>query len=166
MKYLLILLAIIAVVIFLINLPFPMRSESMPYAVYLPCVGIGCAGPPANAETPLPDLYAPYHYRVNYFGCPWGSPGEIIVWVHNAGPGDAGAFQVKINNISIAQVEGVAAGTYQKARVTFESGPVGGILVEADYRCQVYESNEANNGFNLLFTPPSALRNAVSGAVK
>lgn len=154
MKYLLILLTISAVMIFLFTLQIPVVGETIPYDVYLPCVGIGCAGPPANAETPLPDLYTPYGYQVIYYGCPWGSPGEIIVRVDNAGPGDAGAFQVKINNSFIAQVEGVAAGSYQDIRVTFESGPVGGILVEADYRCQVYESNEENNGFQLAFTPP------------
>jgi hypothetical protein len=132
-----------------------MADDSTDYPVYLPCVGRSCAQPPANEETPLPDLY-PYYYVVHYYnGCAWGSPGDILVRVRNVGLAGAGPFEVDINRL-ITTVDFVAAGSYQDASVKFGSGPVGGMNIQVDAGCQVYESNEVNNNFQVLFTPPPA----------
>lgn len=101
---------------------------------------------------PLPDL-AYYYYQVTYYGCPWGSPGNILVRVRNTGEVDAGHFAVDINSLRTT-VEGVEAGGFRDPSVEFSQGPVGGMEIVVDSENEVWESNEANNFFRVMFTPP------------
>ena len=52
---------------------------------------------PATLATQLPDLEIG-SYTVTYEDCPWGGPGTVAVSIDNFGVGDAGPFEVTINN--------------------------------------------------------------------
>ncbi|MCA9992261.1 MAG: hypothetical protein KDE29_14830 [Anaerolineales bacterium] len=120
-------------------------------ANYLPQINTGDEATPIPGGTP--DLTIAY-YVVNYTGdCPWGGPGEITIVVNNVGNGPAGAFDVTING-SVARVPGIPAGGTANATVTFDSGPVGSINALADSGNEVAESNENNNSYMIVFTPP------------
>jgi subtilase family serine protease len=109
--------------------------------------------PSPPGDTSLPDLVILYHV-VSYTGaCPWGGPGEIRVRVRNVGTTDAGPFDVEINGTT-TRVSGLVSGEEVDATVAFSSGPVGGILAEADSTHLVAESDEGNNEFHIVFTPP------------
>jgi subtilase family serine protease len=118
-----------------------------------------CATPsPTVTGTPgsgnLPDLAFAY-YVVTYTGeCPWGGPGEVTMVVDNLGTADAGPFDVVINGETTRVTEGIPAGGQAEATITFKSGPVGGVDAEADPANEVMESNETNNTYMILFTPP------------
>lgn len=108
-----------------------------------------------NDETPagaLPDLLIRY-YRVDYDDCPWGGPGTITAHLKNNGLADAGPFEVEING-AIANVAGLPAGQEGDAITQFPAGPIGGVNITADPTNQIAESDETNNSYNIVFTPP------------
>jgi hypothetical protein len=107
---------------------------------------------PATLATQLPDLEIG-GYGVTYDDCPWGGPGTISVSVDNYGVGDAGPFEVTINE-SRTNLDGLGSLGEVEAVVSFESGPVGGVNAEADSAQQVVEVDETNNTYMIVFTPP------------
>lgn len=107
---------------------------------------------PATLATQLPDLEIG-SYTVTYDDCPWGGSGTVSVSVDNFGVGDAGPFEVTINN-GTTNLDGLGSLGEAEAAVSFESGPVGGIDAEVDSAQQVVESDESNNNYMILFTPP------------
>lgn len=107
---------------------------------------------PATLATQLPDLEIG-SYTITYDDCPWGGSGTVSVSVDNFGVGDAGPFEVSINN-GTDQIDGLGSLGEAEAAVSFESGPVGGIDAEVDSAQQVVESDESNNSYMILFTPP------------
>jgi hypothetical protein len=122
------------------------------YIQYFPCV-CRYATPTPEGEPPgLPDLF-PYWYTVRYYGCPWGSPGNISVHVQNIGAAEAGHFVVEINRLRTT-VDALKAGSSQDAVVEFQAGPVGGVDAKVDVDNEVQESQEGNNYFSITFTPP------------
>ncbi|MEZ4594131.1 MAG: CARDB domain-containing protein [Chloroflexota bacterium] len=131
--------------------------------VLIPIIILSCSetavptptpAPPTETPTaaPLPDLTIGY-YTVNYDDCPWGGPGTMSVNVANVGAGDAGAFEVTINN-GTTNVDGLGSLGETTASVPFAAGPVGGINAEVDSSQQVVEVDETNNSYNIVFTPP------------
>lgn len=100
-----------------------------------------------------PDLVIEF-YVVTYEDCPWDGPGQVSVRVKNSGSGDAGEFATEINGDDSAVISELAAGSEKDATITFTSGPVGGVNARADINQQVTESNEDNNGYEIMFTPP------------
>ena len=102
--------------------------------------------------TQLPDLEIG-SYNVTYDDCPWGGPGTVSVSVDNFGVGDAGPFEVTINN-GTTNVDGLGSLGEVDTAVSFEAGPVGGVNAEVDSAQQVFESDENNNEFMIVFTPP------------
>jgi len=123
------------------------------YLHYMPQIENHVTPTPTITIPPLPDLY-PDYYHVQYYGCPWESPGRIVVPVRNGGQADAGHFAVDINHVRTT-MEGVAAGTIRDASIDFDQGPVAGIEAWVDSAFEVQESNEGNNFIPLLlFTPP------------
>ena len=101
----------------------------------------------------LPDLVIE-HYTVTYDDCPWDGPGQVAVRVKNTGIGDAGQFATEINGDESAVITQLATGAETEAVVSFTSGPVGGVNAEADVKQEVAESNEDNNSYQIIFTPP------------
>lgn len=93
-------------------------------------------------------------YTVTYDDCPWDGPGQVSVRVKNSGTGNAGEFATEINGDDSAVISELAAGSEQDATVRFTSGPVGGVNAQADVKQQVAESDEENNGYQIIFTPP------------
>lgn len=107
---------------------------------------------PATLATQLPDLEIG-SYRVTYDDCPWGGPGTVAVSIDNFGVGDAGPFEVTINN-GTTNLDGLGSLGEAEAAVSFESGPVGQINAEVDSAQQVVEVDETNNTYMIVFTPP------------
>lgn len=107
---------------------------------------------PPTLATQLPDLEIG-GYRVTYDDCPWGGPGTVAVSIDNFGVGDAGPFEVTINN-DTTNLDGLGSLGEAEAAVSFESGPVGGINAEVDSAQQVVEVDETNNTYMIVFTPP------------
>jgi len=107
---------------------------------------------PATLATQLPDLEIG-GYSVTYDDCPWGGPGTVSVSVDNYGVGDAGPFEVTINN-GTTNVDGLGSLGETEAAVSFEAGPVGGVNAEVDSAQQVEEVDETNNTYTIMFTPP------------
>ncbi|MAT95524.1 MAG: hypothetical protein CL608_00030 [Anaerolineaceae bacterium] len=107
---------------------------------------------PPTLATQLPDLEIG-GYRVTYDDCPWGGPGTVAVSIDNFGVGDAGPFEVTINN-GTTNLDGLGALGEAEAAVSFESGPVGSINAEVDSAQQVVETDETNNTYMIMFTPP------------
>jgi hypothetical protein len=107
---------------------------------------------PATLATQLPDLEIG-GYTVTYDDCPWGGPGTVAVSVDNFGVGDAGPFEVTINN-STTTLDGLGSLGEAEAAVTFNEGPVGSINAEVDSAQQVAEVDETNNSYMIVFTPP------------
>lgn len=85
--------------------------------------------------------------------CPWDGPGYLIVRGRNIGGQDAFDFQIKVWNDS-QLIEVLPSGEQVQARFDFEAGPVGSILAVIDPDDQVFESDEENNEFQIIFTPP------------
>ncbi len=107
---------------------------------------------PATLATQLPDLEIG-SYTVTYEDCPWGGPGTVAVSIDNFGVGDAGPFEVTINN-GTTNLDGLGSLGEAEAAVSFESGPIGGINAEVDSAQQVVEVDETNNTYSIMFTPP------------
>ncbi len=107
---------------------------------------------PATLATQLPDLEIG-SYTVTYEDCPWGGPGTVAVSVDNYGVGDAGPFEVTINN-GTTNLDGLGSLGEAEAAVSFASGPIGGINAEVDSAQQVVEVDETNNTYSIMFTPP------------
>lgn len=107
---------------------------------------------PATLATQLPDLEIG-SFNVTYDDCPWGGPGTVAVSVDNFGVGNAGPFAVTIND-QTTNVDGLGSLGEVEAAVSFESGPVGQIDAEVDSAQQVAESDESNNTYMIVFTPP------------
>lgn len=107
---------------------------------------------PATLATQLPDLEIG-SYTVTYDDCPWGGPGTVAVSIDNFGVGDAGPFEVTINN-DTTNLDGLGSLGEVEAAVSFESGPVGQINAEVDSAQQVVEVDETNNTYMIVFTPP------------
>ena len=106
-----------------------------------------------GGEVGLPDLVIDY-YVVTYDGCPWDGPGQVSVRVKNSGQGDAGEFATEINGDDSAVIPALAAGAETDAAISFTNGPVGSVQAQVDVKQQVAESNEDNNGYQIMFTPP------------
>ncbi|VAW31430.1 hypothetical protein MNBD_CHLOROFLEXI01-4201, partial [hydrothermal vent metagenome] len=62
-------------------------------------------------------------------------------------------FEVSINN-GTDQIDGLGSLGEAEAAVSFDAGPIGGIDAEVDSAQQVAESDESNNSYMILFTPP------------
>lgn len=107
---------------------------------------------PATLATQLPDLEIG-SYRVTYDDCPWGGPGTVAVSIDNFGVGDAGPFEVTINN-DTTSLAGLGSLGEAEAAVSFAEGPVGSINAEVDSAQQVVEVDETNNSYTIVFTPP------------
>ena len=107
---------------------------------------------PPTLATQLPDLEIG-SYTVIYDDCPWGGPGTVSVSVDNFGVGEAGPFEVTINNGS-TNVDGLGSLEETTASVTFDAGPIGSINAEVDSAQQVVEVDETNNTYTIMFTPP------------
>ena len=107
---------------------------------------------PPTLATQLPDLEIG-SYTVTYDDCPWGGPGTVSVSVDNFGVGEAGPFEVTINNGS-TNVDGLGSLEETTASVTFDAGPIGSINAEVDSAQQVVEVDETNNTYTIMFTPP------------
>lgn len=107
---------------------------------------------PPTLATQLPDLEIG-SYTVTYDDCPWGGPGTVSVSVDNFGVGDAGPFEVTINNSS-TNLDGLSSLGEAEAAVSFSEGPIGGINAEVDSAQQVVEVDETNNSYSIVFTPP------------
>ncbi len=107
---------------------------------------------PPTLATQLPDLEIG-SYTVTYDDCPWGGPGTVSVSVDNFGVGDAGPFEVTINN-STTNVDSLGSLGETTASINFDAGPVAGVNAEADSAQQVVEVDETNNSYSIVFTPP------------
>lgn len=107
--------------------------------------------PPDGAM--LPDLVAGY-YRVEYDDCPWGGPGTITIHIDNQGNAGASPFNVLIEDTETVLISGLAAGEQTDAGIKFDSGPVGYVAFAVDPENQVAESDETNNDYKIIFTPP------------
>lgn len=129
---------------------------------------VGCGGTAVSTTTPIPPTEPPTipptlatqlpdleigSYTVTYDDCPWGGSGTVSVSVDNFGVGDAGPFDVTINN-GTTNVDGLGSLGETTASVPFAAGPVGGINAEVDSSQQVVEVDETNNSYNIVFTPP------------
>lgn len=123
-----------------------------PTATDTPVAPTPTTGIPPTLSTQLPDLEIT-GYQVLYDDCPWGGPGQISVVVNNYGVADAGPFAVLING-ETTMVEGLTVLNETDTAVTFLSGPVGAINAEVDSAQQVVESDETNNLYSIIFTPP------------
>lgn len=108
----------------------------------------------------LPDLSLQYHV-VTYEECPWGGPGSIAMHVRNDGGGFSQSFNVEING-QTDELAGLPAAGEADAVINFTAGPVGSINAQADSLNQVTESNESNNGYQIIFTPPPPCPTATS----
>jgi hypothetical protein len=106
-----------------------------------------------DGDVGQPDLVIDF-YAVTYDDCPWDGPGQVSVRVKNEGTGSAGEFATEINGDDSAVTTSLAAGNETDAIVSFTSGPVGGVNAQADVNQQVDESNEDNNSYQIVFTPP------------
>ncbi len=102
--------------------------------------------------TQLPDLEIS-SYIVSYDDCPWGGSGTVSVSVDNFGVSDAGPFEVTINN-QTTNLNGLGSLGEAEAAVSFDAGPVSGVNAEVDSAQQVVESDETNNSYMIVFTPP------------
>lgn len=156
-RYLVLSFAFLTIFLILFSMWFPLETsitaiEGTPSLVYLPRLEVCCTPLPPTPLPPLPDL-AYQGYQIQYFGCPWGSPGEIIASLGNIGSSGAGAFVVKIRDQYVS-VEGLPAGSWVDTSVSFEKGPLGGMDIRVDFYNDVLESDESNNFYNILFTPP------------
>ncbi len=120
--------------------------------------------PPARKEDPsatdpetislLPDLTLDFFWEITYTSeCPWGGPGFLILRGRNIGEGDAEAFGVRVWS-ETQVVDSLPSGEFLQIRFEFESGPVGSIMALIDPDGQVDESDESNNEFQIIFTPP------------
>lgn len=107
---------------------------------------------PSPDETTLPDL-AIQGYRVVYDDCPWGGAGSVSIGVVNGGAAVVEPFQLEVNN-SVVEVMGIAAEATSEGVIRFEAGPVGGINAAVDSTDVIAESDESNNEYQILFTPP------------
>ena len=107
---------------------------------------------PPTLATQLPDLEIG-SYTVTYDDCPWGGPGTVAVSIDNFGVGDAGPFEVTINN-DTTSLAGLGSLGEAEAAVSFAEGPVGSINAEVDSAQQVVEVDETNNSYTIVFTPP------------
>ncbi len=107
---------------------------------------------PPTLATQLPDLEIG-SYRVTYDDCPWGGPGTVAVSIDNFGVGDAGPFEVTVNE-QTTNLEGLGSLGEAEAAVSFAEGPVGSINAEVDSAQQVAEVDETNNTYMIVFTPP------------
>ncbi|VAW41957.1 hypothetical protein MNBD_CHLOROFLEXI01-1383 [hydrothermal vent metagenome] len=129
---------------------------------------VGCGGTAVSTSTPIPATITPTipatlatqlpdleigSYTVTYDDCPWGGSGTVSVSVDNFGVGNAGPFEVSINN-GTDQIDGLGSLGEAEAAVSFDAGPIGGIDAEVDSAQQVAESDESNNSYMILFTPP------------
>jgi len=119
--------------------------------VYLPCIW-HYFGTPTPTDFRLPDLTAG-GVGITYYGCPWDQPGHVSISVSNIGNGDAGYFIVDFHSktypvVTLAAQEGIVLTR------EFSRGPVGAVFVYADSKQQVVESNEDNNEFRIIYTPP------------
>ena len=129
---------------------------------------VGCGGTAVPTATPVPATLTPTtlptlatqlpdleigSYNVTYDDCPWGGPGTVSVSVDNFGVGNAGPFEVTIND-QATNLDGLGSLGEVDAAVNFASGPVGGINAEVDSAQQVVESDETNNEYMIVFTPP------------
>lgn len=134
--------------------PTPSNTPSSFY--YVPVVEHDSTATPTPTITgtpdSLPDLSLQYHV-VTYEECPWGGPGSIAMHVRNDGGGFSQNFSVEING-QTDELSGLAAAGEVDAVVHFAAGPVGSINAQADSLNQVTESNESNNGYQIIFTPP------------
>lgn len=101
-----------------------------------------------------PDLAIAFHNITYSDECAWGSEGEISVQVNNLGAENTDAFQVSING-TLSTVSGIPAGGSATASAQFNEGPVGSIEIIADPENQIAESDENNNTYMLVFTPPA-----------
>ncbi len=129
---------------------------------------VSCGGTAVPTATPIPATLTPTilptlatqlpdleigSYSVTYDDCPWGGPGTVSVSIDNFGVGDAGPFEVTINN-DTTNLDGLGSLGEAEAAVSFESGPVGQISAEVDSAQQVVEVDESNNSYMIVFTPP------------
>ncbi len=119
--------------------------------VYLPCI-YHYSGTPTPTDFLLPDLTVS-GVRISYYGCPWDQPGHVSVPVSNIGNGDAGSFFVDIHSKSFP-VTTLAAQEGIVLTREFSRGPAGAVFVFADSKQQVQESNEDNNEYRIIYTPP------------
>lgn len=130
----------------------PAPAVTVTSVQYLPGVQRNSAQTPTSEE--LPDLtLAPYYWQVRYDDCPWEDGGTIVLLAQNEGAADAGPFVVAIGGTSI-DAAALAAGADLEVTARFERGPVGSISGQIDVDEQVAESDEQNNGFMIVFTPP------------
>ncbi|MCB0037199.1 MAG: PKD domain-containing protein [Anaerolineales bacterium] len=122
---------------------------------YLPILADGRATftpTPTGTSAALPDLSFRYH-QVIYEDCPWGGPGSVVMRVQNTGSSIEQNFMVAING-DTDELPGLAAAQESDAVVYFESGPVGSIYALADSTGIITESDESNNAYQIIFTPP------------
>ncbi|MCA9899431.1 MAG: hypothetical protein H6654_06040 [Ardenticatenaceae bacterium] len=143
-------LGIIGAVILFAGLVLVACSETTPTATAVPPTEPPTI--PPTLATQLPDLEIG-SYSVTYDDCPWGGPGTVSVSVDNFGVGDAGPFEVTINN-GTTNLDGLTSLGETTASVPFAAGPVGGINAEVDSAQQVVEVDETNNTYTIMFTPP------------
>ncbi len=98
--------------------------------------------PPGQGES-LPELQVGYSLYANPNAC--GVQGYIDqITIYNTGSGDAGTFQVQINDQQLFEIESLAAGAsysimIEDARMSWS------IQVEVDVTQRVPEWNEENN---------------------
>lgn len=125
--------------------------ENQNIGVYLPCI-LHQYGTPTPFGNLLPDLTVP-GVQVTYYGCPWDQPGHVRVPVQNIGNSDTGSFIVDIHS-KFFPVSTLPAQEEIVLTREFSRGPVGAVFVFADSNQQVVESNEDNNEFRIIYTPP------------
>jgi hypothetical protein len=109
-------------------------------------------GTPTPFGNMLPDLTVP-GVQVIYSGCPWDQPGHIRVPVQNIGNSDAVSFIVDIHS-KFFSVSTLPPQEEIVLTREFSRGPVGAVFIFADSNQQVVESNEDNNEFIIIYTPP------------
>jgi hypothetical protein len=114
----------------------------------------GSIGTEDDASALLPDLVLDFFWDITYTSeCPWGGPGFLIVRGRNAGDRDASEFVIQVWD-QIETIEYLPSGEQVQVRFDFESGPVSMILATIDSDDQVMETDETNNEFQIVFTPP------------
>lgn len=122
---------------------------------FLPHMHKGFAATPTPTVNPtrLPDLKPEFGGIIYESTCPWGSPGRVWGIIRNSGASDSGTFSV-LFNYTLIPIQGLAASATEMVSFFFESGPVAYVLIVADHAEEVSESDETNNRFELMFTPP------------
>ena len=131
-------------------------------ATSTPTITPSLTSTPTISQTLPLDLIVATHYEIKYdYGCPWGSPGQIISGVSNVGLMDAGPFIVEYNHhgypgmkTTPTLIPGLPANTSTTLYLRFDSGPAGGVYVNVDPDNLFLEMNEGNKLFYILFTPP------------